>query len=144
IAVVCVVVGLMSASRAMAQDEDRVPTAARRAAEWHPSREGLNSEAWWVSGTAGVAWFSGDGAVNGEAGFTAELRAAREIANNFYVVGSYLLAVPRTQVTDPVSGSTDRESHAVHVPTIGIGYRAEITPELHLFVEPRIGGIFGS
>jgi hypothetical protein len=134
----------MAASRALAQDEDRVPTGVRRAAEWHPSPEGLNSDSWFFSGSAGIALFSGSDAVDGQAGFAAELRAAREISGDFYVVGSYLLAVPRTEVTDPLSGSTDRESHALHALTIGLGYRAEITPEIHLFVEPRIGGLFGT
>jgi hypothetical protein len=136
-------VALATGSPALAQDEDRVPTAARRAAEWHPSPEGSNSDAWFFSGAVGVGWFSGDRAVNGQPGFTAELRAAREISSNFYVVGSYLLAIPRTEVSDPLTGTTETGNHALHVPTIGLGYRAEVTPEVHLYIEPRIGGVFG-
>jgi hypothetical protein len=135
---------LGTAVPALAQDEDRVPTGARRAAEWHPSPEGSDSDAWFFSGSAGIAWFTGSNAVDGQPGFAAELRAAREISGDFYVVGSYLLAVPRTEVIDPLSGSIDRESHGLHIASIGLGYRAEITPEIHLFVEPRIGGVFGT
>lgn len=119
-----------------------MPTAARRAAEWKPSPEGSRSDAWFFSGTAGIAWFSGDDAVDGEPGFTIEARAARELTSGFYVVGSYILGVAQTQVTD-LAGDIHDDSHLFHIPSIGVGFRAEVTPEIHLFVEPRVGGIFG-
>jgi hypothetical protein len=128
----------------MAQDEENVPTAARRAAEWHPSKEGLATRPWFASASAGVAWFDGDKGIDNQTGFSAEFLVGRELTSDWYVVGSYLLAIPKTEVTDPRSGDTVDETHALHIPTIGVGYRLEVSPEIHLFIEPRIGAVFGS
>jgi hypothetical protein len=136
---------LATAPRARAQtsdDPDRVPTGARRAAEWRPSPAGSDPDSWFVSGTAGIGWFTGDDGIDGDPGFTLELRGAREITGDFYVVGSYLLAFAKTEVS--LEGTSDRDTHVLHVPTIGLGYRAELSPEVHLFVEPRLGVLFGS
>jgi hypothetical protein len=125
------------------RDDDYVPTGARRAANWHPTRQGIVGEPWQFSGTVGVAYFSGDRAVRDNAGFTAEARLSHDLAENFYLVGSYLLGFARTEVTDPDTGSADRDTVVLNVPTIGLGFRGEVTPEIHLFVEPRLGLLFG-
>lgn len=123
--------------------DDDVPTGARRAAEWEPSREGAGGEPWHFGAAFGVAFFSGDSAVDGDAGFLAELRASRDLTEYIYFVGSYALAFARTDVIDPLNGSSDRDTAVLHVPTVGIGFRAEVTPEIRLFVEPKIGALFG-
>lgn len=122
-------------------DDDHTPTGARRAAEWRPSREGLDTHPIDLSATAGIAFFSGGEAVEGDAGFSLELRADGEITGGLYAVGSYLLAVART---DTDSFGDDTETTFLHAPTVGIGYRAEITPEIRLFIEPRIGILLGA
>ena len=135
---------LLLAPAAFAQTDtgtDRVPTGARRAAEWQPSPEGVSSDAWFLSGDVGVALLTGDEAVEDEAGFTAELRIARELASDFYAVGSYLIGFAR--VEDPSPFSDDEDTAVLHIPTLGIGWRPELTPEIHLLLEPRIGVIFG-
>jgi hypothetical protein len=136
-----------SAGVSRAQDmydrEDDVPTGARRAANWHPTPEGVAGEPWQVSGSVGVGYFTGDRAVRDNAGFTAELRVSHDLADSFYIVGSYLLGFARTEVTDPDDGSTDRDTAVLNVPTIGLGFRGEVTPGIHLFIEPRLGLLFG-
>jgi hypothetical protein len=137
---------LASAPTARAQtyvDEDNVPTGARRAAEWKPSPEGLNSDAWYFSASAGFCWFNGDDGVDGDAGFSLEARVARELSSDFYAVGSYLLAFAPTDVVDPTDGSDHTDTSVLNIPTIGIGYRWVIKPEIHLFIEPRLGAVFG-
>jgi hypothetical protein len=119
-----------------------VPTGARRAAEWRPSPEGSRSDSWFLSGTAGIAYFSGDNAVDDEPGFVFEARAARELTSGFYVVGSYILGFAQTEVTD-INGDTHDDTHTFHIPSVGVGFRADVTPNIYLFVEPRVGGIFG-
>lgn len=121
---------------------ERVPTAARRAAEWRGSSDPSAGAAWHFSAGAGVAFFTGDDAVDGDPGFSAELRLAREMTGDFYVVGSYLVATAETESPDP-DGATDRDDYFLHVPTIGIGLRVEATPSIHLFVEPKVGAVFG-
>jgi hypothetical protein len=124
------------------RDGDRVPTAARRAAEWRGSSDPSGGDAWYFSAGAGVAWFSGDAAVDGDPGFSAQLRLAREMTGDLYVVGSYLVAVATTETPDP-NGGIDRGDHVLHVPTIGIGVRLEATPAVGIFIEPQVGAIFG-
>lgn len=58
-------------------------------------------------------------------------------------MGSYALAFARTDVTDPLDGSSDRDTAVLNVPTVGIGLRAEVSPEIRLFVEPKLGALFG-
>jgi hypothetical protein len=121
---------------------ERVPTAARRAAEWRGSSDPSGGDAWHFAAGAGVAWFTGDDDVDSDPGFSAEVRVARDMTDDLYVVGSYLLTVPRTETPDP-DGGTDRDDYVLHVPTIGVGARLEAGPSVSLFVEPRIGAIFG-
>ena len=135
------IISLAQPGLAQSDQVDRVPTGARRAAEWHPSPEGLSSDAWFLSGTVGMALFTGDEAVEDEAGFTAEFRVARELASDFYAVGSYLLGL--ASVEDPSPASDDEDTAVLHIPTLGIGWRPELTPEIHLLLEPRIGVLFG-
>ena len=130
-------------AQAYERDPDEVPTGARRAAEWKPTREGLVGTPWTISGNAGVAFYSGDDAID-NAGFSAEVRLTREVASDFYAVGSYFLGFIATDVTDPDTGRGDRDTHVLNVPTFGIGFRGEISPEIHLFIEPRIGVLFGN
>jgi hypothetical protein len=138
---------LTSAGSARAQayerDPDDVPTGARRAAEWKPTREGLVGTPWTFAADVGVAFYSGDDAID-NAGFSAEARLTREIASDFYAVGSYFLGFIATDVTDPDTGRGDRDTHVVNVPTLGLGWRGEVSPEIHLFVEPRVGVLFGN
>jgi hypothetical protein len=138
---------LTSASSARGQayerDPDDVPTGARRAAEWKPTREGLVGTPWNISGNVGVAFYSGDDAID-DAGFSAELRLTREVASDFYAVGSYFVGFMATDVTDPDTGRGDRDTHVLNVPTLGLGFRGEVTPEIHLYIEPRIGVLFGN
>lgn len=143
---------LFTALSARAQEDDgfdgpgdrdrRVPTAARRANEWRGSSDPSGGAAWHFSAGGGVAFFSGDDAVDGEAGFAAEVKLAREMTGDFYVVGSYLVAVAQSELPDP-DGGTDQDDHILHVPTIGIGLRVEATPSVTLFVEPKVGVVFG-
>jgi len=121
------------------EEGEDVPTGARRAAEWEPSREGLVGEPWDFAVLAGFTFISGDDAFD-DAGFAAELKLSRDLASDFYVAGSYLLAFVSTDVTDP-DGSAVDETHTLHVPTLGVGYRAELSPEIHLFIEPKLGAL---
>jgi hypothetical protein len=123
------------------RDDDRVPTGARRAAEWDPSPEGVAGAPWEFSVSAGLAFFSGDDAFDDQPGFAAELRASHDLTGDFYVVGSYLLGFARTEVTDEDDGSLDRDTHVLNVPTVGVGFRAELTPQIDLFVEPKLGAV---
>lgn len=126
-----------------ARAADDIPTGARRAAEWEPSREGATGEPWQFGAAFGVAFFSGDNAVDGDTGFVAEVRASKDLNEDIYFVGSYTLAFARTDVTNPLDGSSNRDTAVLHVPTVGVGFRAELTPEIRLFVEPKIGALFG-
>src|SRR3954471_10856036 len=135
--------GAASARGQDAYNEDDVPTGARRAANWHPTREGLVGTRWTFAADVGVAFYSGDDAID-NAGFSAEARLTREVASDFYAVGSYFLGFIATDVTDPDTGRGDRDTHVVNVPTLGLGYRGEISPEIHLFIEPRVGVLFGN
>jgi hypothetical protein len=121
------------------EEEDRVPTAARRAATWRPSREG-SAEPWYLSVAPGIAFFSGDD-VDADPGFFVEARLSRDLTEDVYVVGAYLFTGAGTETPDPLGGSDDSETHYLHVPTIGVGLRAELNPEIHLFIEPRIGAV---
>lgn len=123
---------------------DRVPTGARRAREWRPTREGLSADAWHFSAGAGLAFFSGDDAVSDDPGFAAELKVSRDLSGDLYVVGSYLLGFAESEFTDPVDGTEESDSHVLHVPTIGLGVRFEATPEIRFFLEPKLGALFGS
>jgi len=138
---------LIVAPRSRAQsvdDADRVPTGAVRAAQWKPTQEGIVGLPWSVSASAGFAWFSGSDAVDGQPGFAAELRAARDLSSdNIYVAGSYLLVIGQTEVTNPNTGSRDDQSHVLNVPTIALGFRTDVTPSIHLFIEPKLGVVFG-
>jgi hypothetical protein len=130
-------------AQAYERDPDDVPTGARRAAEWKPTREGLVGTPWTFAADVGVAFYSGDDAID-NAGFSAEARLTREIASDFYAVGSYFLGFIATDVTDPDTGRGDRDTHVVNVPTLGLGWRGEVSPEIHLFIEPRVGVLFGN
>jgi hypothetical protein len=130
-------------AQAYERDPDDVPTGARRAAEWKPTREGLVGTPWTFAADVGVAFYSGDDAID-NAGISAEARLTREIASDFYAVGSYFLGFIATDVTDPDTGRGDRDTHVVNVPTLGLGWRGEVSPEIHLFVEPRVGVLFGN
>jgi len=125
------------------RDPDDVPTGARRAANWHPTREGIVGTPWTFAADVGVAFYSGDDAID-NAGFSAEARLTREVASDFYAVGSYFLGFIATDVTDPDTGRSDRDTHVLNIPTIGLGYRGEVSPEIHLFIEPRVGVLFGN
>ena len=124
--------------------DDRVPTAARRAREWEPSPDASGGPEWFGSASIGAVFFSGDDEIENGPGFGAELKIGRELASDFYVVGSYLFAVAETEVFDPADDTFDDDSHMLHVPTIGVGFRAEFTPEVHAFLEPRIGALLGN
>ena len=130
LSVVTVIVMLLAfGSTSFAQEgggEDRVPTGAVRAAEWKPSHEGLVGQPWDFAVLAGFAFFSADDAFD-EAGFAAELKLSHDLASDFYVAGSYLLAFVSTDVVDPGDGSSVDETHTLHVPTVGVGYRAELS-----------------
>ena len=123
---------------------DDVPTGARRAAEWKPSPEGLSGPPWLVSASAGFLVLGGDDPVDEEGGFAFELRASRSLTGGFYFAGSYLLGVVETDVVDPDDGSEEDETHFLHVPTLGVGWRAELSPEISLFIEPKIGALITS
>jgi hypothetical protein len=136
--------GAVGLQRVRDDDDERVPTGARRAAEWEPSREGVAGRPWEFSVSAGLAFFSGDDAFDDQPGFAIDLRAAHDLTGDFYVVGSYLLAFARTDVIDELDGSNDRDTKVLHVPTVGVGFRAEVTPEIQLFVEPKLGAVITS
>ena len=138
---VAVLLACAPPARALQRDPDEVPTGARRAAEWHPTKEGIVGEPWQVSASAGIAYFTGDGDLD-TSGFTAELRLSHDLSNDFYVVGSYFLAIAGTDVDNPIDGSSDSDTAVLHIPTIGVGYRLEMNPEIYLFFEPRIGILF--
>ena len=123
--------------------EDRVPTAARRAREWEPSPDASGGPEGFGSASVGTVFFSGDDEIENGPGFGAELKVGRELASDFYVVGSYLFAVAETETIDPLDGTFDEDPHTLHVPTIGVGFRAAFTPEIHAFVEPRVGALLG-
>ena len=118
---------------------DRVPTGARRAAEWEPSPEGITGYPWHFSFGVGFAYYSGDDF--DDTGFAAEVKLARDLSSGFYVSGAYLLAFAETEVADPLDGSTSDETHVLNIPTLGVGFRAEFSPEINLFIEPRIGAV---
>ena len=139
-AAITLFVTLATPRKSVAQEDGapgRTPTGARRAAEWRPTREGLDSNPVYFSATVGLGFFSGDEAID-DVGFTAELHGSGEITGGLYFAGSYLLAFVQTE---GFFGEDD--THFLHAPTVGLGYRAEIMPEIHLFIEPRIGVLFG-
>ena len=135
--------GGMDLASAQGPDADRVPTGARRAAEWRPSHEGVVGAPWHFSATAGLAFFAGDDAIDDRPGFGAELSVSRDLASEFYVAGAYLLGFARTEVEDPLGGSADSDTEVLHALTLGVGFRGELSPEVSLFVEPKIGAVIG-
>jgi hypothetical protein len=136
------------------RDSDEGRTTAERGWTYDtrgPNRSAANQRGgqWWENGPwfvalgAGPAWFGGDD-LGDSVSFAAQARVGREITDEVYVVGSYLLAFPETDVTDPASGSTADDRHDLHAVTFGVGFQGEVTPEVRLFVEPRAGVAFGS
>jgi hypothetical protein len=123
-------------------ETDEVPTAARRASEWRGSTSDAVSGPSFTAGV-GIVWFSADDGVETDPGFNLNLRLTHDLAGDFYVVGSYTLASVETQFDSPLAGSSDTDDHLLHVPTLGIGVRFDATPEISLFLEPKIGAIFG-
>lgn len=122
--------------------EDDVPTAARRAARWHPAPGSSDAGAWFASASVGPAWFSGDRIDEGP-DFFAQFRFGRELTREVYLVGSYGIGFVTTDVRTP-DGSRDEETHDLHAVTGGFGVRLELAPEFEVFVEPRVGMVFGS
>ena len=129
---------------AAAADEREIPTAARRAHEWSPDPDATGGPPWFASASPLIVFFSGDDEVDTDPGFGAQFRVGRELVSNFYVVGSYLVAVAEAEAADEFGDSSDEEDFVLHIPTIGVGVRAGFTPEIYGFIEPSIGGVFGS
>ena len=128
----------------VAADDREVPTAARRAHEWKPDPGATGGPPWFASASPAIVFFSGDDAVDTDGGFGAQFRVGRELVPNSYVVGSYLVAFAEAEAADDFDGSSDEEDFVLHIPTIGVGVRADFTPEIYGFIEPCIGGVFGS
>jgi hypothetical protein len=128
----------------VAADDREMPTAARRAHEWSPDPDATGGPAWFASASPTIVFFSGDDAVDTDAGFGAQFRVGRRLAGNSYVVGSYLVAFAEAEAADPFDDSSDEEDFVLHIPTIGVGVRADVSPEVYVFIEPCIGGVFGS
>ena len=97
---------------------------------------------WYFTASAGVGWFGGDD-ISDTPGFAGQLRLARDLSDEAYLVGSYLFALPETEVTTP-GGGTDEDRHDLHAFTFGAGLRGDVTREAQLFIEPRVGVLFGS
>ena len=97
---------------------------------------------WYFTATAGPAWFGGDD-VSDATSFAGQVRLARDLSDEAYLVGSYLFAMPETE-TDTAGGGTDEDSHDLHAFTFGAGLRGDVTQEVQLFIEPRAGVLFGS
>lgn len=107
------------------------------------------SASWWETGpwyggvSAGPAWFGGDGLAD-STDFAAEARVARDLTDNIYLLGSYTFAIVESEGDAALGGSGDEERHDLHIFTLGVGFRADVTPEVKLFIEPRAGLLFGS
>ena len=108
------------------------PASAARANEWP----------WEVSVSAGAAWVGGDD-LSDSMDFAAQLRLGKQLSNEVYVAGSYLFAIAETQFESPLGGPDETEDHDLHIASLGVGLRLEVTEEILFFVEPRIGVIFG-
>jgi hypothetical protein len=139
-----------------AQESDSRPTTGER--EWaYPSRGPSRAEAraananrpgwdpysWYASVSAGPAWFNGDG-LSDSADFAAEGRLAHDLTDEVYLVGAYTFALTETEGDDGLGGSTDEDTVDLHIFSFGVGFRLEATPEVHFFIEPRAGVLFGS
>jgi hypothetical protein len=103
-----------------------------------PAGATANDWPWEASVSLGAAWF-GELATSNSPGLAAQLRVAKNISDEAYVSANYLFALAEAE-TDTPNGQQD---HDVHIATIGIGLRADVTNELAFFAEPRIGAIFG-
>ena len=142
-------------SSAVAQGADDGKTTAER--DWAyptkgPTREQARTPGpeapWWQQGPwyagveAGIGWFDGDGLTNAP-DFVAEGRIACDLADEFYLLGSYTFALAETEV-ETLAGDSEQEKHDIHVLAFGMGARFLASPEMQLFVEPRVGVLFGS
>lgn len=107
-----------------------------------PGTQWWETGPWFVIVSAGPAWFDGDDLDN-SVSFAAQVRVARELSRNAYIVGGYLFALPETDVTN-ASGASNHDRHDLHAVTIGAGMQGDVSPDFRLYVEPHIGVLFGS
>jgi hypothetical protein len=101
-----------------------------------------NDWPWEVSASAGAAWVGGDD-LAGSLDMAAQLRLAKYLSDHVYLSGSYLFALTETEFEPLGGGPEETDDHDLHVATVGVGFRFEVTPDVRLFVEPRIGVLFG-
>ena len=108
-----------------------------------PNRPLWQEGPWFGSVAAGLVWFDGDN-LSGSADFAADLRLGFDLSNEASLVASYTFALAETEVPSSGGGSVDEETHDIHILALGVDLQADVTHELRLFIEPRVGVLFGS
>ncbi|HZN65446.1 MAG TPA: hypothetical protein VFB66_09095 [Tepidisphaeraceae bacterium] len=144
LAPVLLVIAMTSAAFAQAGDDEPGEPLRRTTTDTfdRPPDIRANEWPWEISASAGAAWV-GDEDVDGSLNFAGQLRLGKYVGNNVSVVGSYLFALAETEIEPPGGGPVESSDHNLHVGMIGVCMRLDLTPEMRLFIEPRIGVIFG-
>ena len=132
--------GAGDAGTTSSRDWSYPPRGPDRGRGDRPGGQWWESGPWHASAGVGAGWFGGDD-LSDSAAFAAQLRVGCDLSDEAYFVGSYLFASPET---DGGAGDAADESHDLHVLTLGVGLRADVTDGVRLFVEPRAGALFGS